>query len=917
MYQIRTILVILFVLVGFIAKSQTTNGHEQTVSQLTQNMTYYAVNSRSEKLYLHIDKECCQPGDTLFFKGYLVSAVTNVPVDYSRYMYVELVDRRELVYIREKITKDTILNAFCGYLPMSENLHQGEYFLRAYTYNMQNEQEEYIFRKRIRVVNPHDNRITCKMDIENLRNGKRILKVHFINAQNERYENVAFQYKIPGETPDTSFLVGTTGYNGLCRIDVNNPKSDHIWISFDNNGSWSFEKYLPIPGAVRNYEVQFFPEGGALVANAKQQIAFKSVGTDGLGISVKGKVKDSKGAIVTTFESNGLGMGSFYIETKADEQYIAICKDTNGQEREFELPTPDDNAISIALISNKESVRYNVLASGTQENYTDKYMLIHSRGIPLAIAPIHSMQNRDMDLSNAPQGIIHFAIIDVYGNVYSNRLWFHRKDSHSTISLEEPLKRVKPREDATMQLCFTNIPNETLGNYSLSVTNNGQMPYNQDGMTIVSNLLLTSDLKGYVENPGYYFNGDVLSKDKDLDYLLLTQGWSKFSLQHILQDSYSRTREYYLERGQFLSGRVKNYWGKRPLYDNSIILIGSNGIARELQTDSSGYFIEDDLWYDQDTRFVVQALTPKGKSNLELYLDEPKFRISRTVEPLLVCCGDVDFYKRYGKDYIFADNGERIQTMGEVKVHGGPMSMRRAIMQEYIQRDIRRNFQLGLTNVYWYGSLPWAAKLGFTSSAYRPYAEMLHAASGNMKLVTTPGGNAFNEPTIDLKNLNNVDDDLIQAWEALGDVEKISNGESAKTLVASSNYKPKGIIGVSFPMMQGKDITSDVVGIPIFDLYVPHYEVKFNMQTIVPFAPQKRSVQFYKPSYDVATDLLKDVVDEKVTRYWNPNVKFTANGEFEFDFPTAGGDGNQSYTITIEGITDNGTPIHHSFQYSL
>ena len=168
-----------------------------------------------------------------------------------------------------------------------------------------------------------------------------------------------------------------------------------------------------------------------------------------------------------------------------------------------------------------------------------------------------------------------------------------------------------------------------------------------------------------------------------------------------------------------------------------------------------------------------------------------------------------------------------------------------------------------------------------------------------------------------LKNLNNVDDDLIQAWEALGDVEKISNGESAKTLVASSNYKPKGIIGVSFPMMQGKDITSDVVGIPIFDLYVPHYEVKFNMQTIVPFAPQKRSVQFYKPSYDVATELLKDVVDEKVTRYWNPNVKFTANGEFEFDFPTAAGDGNQSYTITIEGITDNGTPIHHSFQYSL
>ena len=591
MYQIRTILVILFVLVGFIAKSQTTNGHEQTVSQLTQNMTYYAVNSRSEKLYMHIDKECCQPGDTLFFKGYLVSAVTNVPVDYSRYMYVELVDRRELVYIREKITKDTILNAFCGYLPMSENLHQGEYFLRAYTYNMQNEQEEYIFRKRIRVVNPHDNRITCKMDIENLRNGKRILKVHFINAQNERYENVAFQYKIPGETPDTSFLVGTTGYNGLCRIDVNNPKSDHIWISFDNNGSWSFEKYLPIPGAVRNYEVQFFPEGGALVANAKQQIAFKSVGTDGLGISVKGKVKDSKGAIVTTFESNGLGMGSFYIETKADEQYIAICKDTNGQEREFELPTPDDNAISIALISNKESVRYNVLASGTQENYTDKYMLIHSRGIPLAIAPIHSMQNRDMDLSNAPQGIIHFAIIDVYGNVYSNRLWFHRKDSHSTISLEEPLKRVKPREDATMQLCFTNIPNEfnLSSNEDLKKLFNGlcariseSVPVNYSGygsnnfMKVIYDDLSeqiyeqgqgpeVKNLAAYVSNTAFYseFHGGIyrLWKPKDitLDRLRLVverkeenYGVLLNIAKTIIEDDYIDIKEEMLEDGTII-----------------------------------------------------------------------------------------------------------------------------------------------------------------------------------------------------------------------------------------------------------------------------------------------------------------------------------------------------------------------------
>ena len=123
---------------------------------------------------------------------------------------------------------------------------------------------------------------------------------------------------------------------------------------------------------------------------------------------------------------------------------------------------------------------------------------------------------------------------------------------------------------------------------------------------------------------------------------------------------------------------------------------------------------------------------------------------------------------------------------------------------------------------------------------------------------------------------------------------------------------------LSMIVRKENDVESQgVVLSPVYDFRLYRVDYQWNLQTIVPFAPQQQNVQFYKPSYDVATELLKDVVDEKVTRYWNPNVKFTANGEFEFDFPTAAGDGNQSYTITIEGITDNGTPIHHSFQYSL
>ncbi|MBP3420124.1 MAG: hypothetical protein J6K74_06020 [Marinifilaceae bacterium] len=901
----------------------TTSSISDIVATYSKNMTDYAVNSRGEKLYLHIDKECCQPGDTLFFKGYLVSAVTNVPVDYSRYIYVEVVDRRELVYLREKISKDTMLNAFCGYLPMSENLHQGEYFIRAYTYSMQNEPEEFLFRKRIRVINPHDNRIKYSADVETLRNGKRILKIQFLNAQNERYENIAFQYKIPGETPDSTFLVGQTGYNGQCRIEINNSQSDHIWISFDNSALWSFEKYIPIPGAKRDFDLLFFPEGGALIPGVKQRIAFKAIGRDGMGIAVEGIVRNSAGMRVADFTSNHLGMGSFYLQTSLNETYHAESKSEQGVKKEFSLPKPEHNAIALQLESNGTEVIYKTLSSGLMADYSDKFILIHSRGIPLAISPLMSMEGKIMNLSSAPGGIIHFAIIDIHGNVYSDRLWFHHHQSYSKeILLDAPAHNIHPRDDAKMKILLDSCVPFELSNCSISVTNNGQMLYSPNGMTIESNLLLTSDLKGYVESPGYYFNTNNADNNDALEHLLLTQGWSKFSLTDVLRNSYSRDRKYYMERGQFLSGRVKNYWGKRPLYDNSIILIGTNGIARELQTDSSGYFVEEDIWYDEGTRFIVQALTPKGRSNLELQLDNQEFRISKSIEPLSVCCNDIDFYTKYGKDYIFADNGERITTMGEVKVQGGPMAMRKQIVEEYVKRDMRRMFHLGVTDIQSYGSAPWSTTglLGARSAAYRIYADLLHAADNHTEPVKRPGGNAFNRPQINFLSLPNVDEDLARAWSAIEDSDNVGNGERAKTLIQRNDYHPPRLLGTSVLLLDESAWTAwngGIQNIPIWDFTVNNFEIQFNMQTIVPFAPQQNNVEFYVPSYNVDTELLKEMVDEKITRYWNPNVKLSSDKPFEFTFPTADGAGNRSYTITIEGITENGTPIHKTFQYSL
>ena len=100
--MIRVKFFILLALLQFFVGALFAQDNTSIIQQVPTFLSDYVAEQRGEKLYLHIDKESCLPGDTIFFKGYLVSAVTNQLVDFSRYIYVELVDRKDLVYIREK-----------------------------------------------------------------------------------------------------------------------------------------------------------------------------------------------------------------------------------------------------------------------------------------------------------------------------------------------------------------------------------------------------------------------------------------------------------------------------------------------------------------------------------------------------------------------------------------------------------------------------------------------------------------------------------------------------------------------------------------------------------------------------------------------------------------------------------------------
>lgn len=849
-------------------------------SKLGQEMYDFVSSKMEEKLFLHIDKETCQPGDTIWFRGFLTEANQNKPVDYSRYIYVEIFDRQDSIYIREKIERSGEDSLFLGCIAIPENLQQGEYFLRSYTYYMQNQEETFYDTKRIRVINPFDHRVTINATSIPKRDGERELQLTFTNAKGTIYENLEFLYRIPGETQFGEFEVSNTGYSGRANITIKDSLSDHILIKSSTSSIVDLEQYIPIPHSKRDFHIDFMPEGGKLIANTKQRIGVKSIGRDGLGLPVSGTIVDENGKTIAEFHTNDLGMGSFEIESQEGKLYSAITKSSDGRIKRLQLPTPS-TGYAIRVERGDENIKYTILHS-KNESLRNKELLVISRGILLLQIDLNQSPQAVLSLKNSPEGILNFRLVDKQMNTYSERLIFNHKENRPKLNLITPYELTGEHESETVTLNLENVGDIVSGNFSISITNNRLNKSSEDNCGIDSYLLLKSDLKGHIENPNFYFPNDTCVRIDDLDNLMLTQGWREFNIPS--------NNSYYMERGQFISGRTKNFIGKQ--YANAKIEIeGSHGYKYATYTNNEGEFLIENITFREGTKFRAKAYNKRGGSNITLEIDNQTFKklITTIPEASFIRNNDYEFYKMYSKAYIYTEQGIQINTLGEVSVRKTPKEIEYNLMVDSIETRNRNLFHLGITNIKNYGThgsfaTPWGEGIG--SSANRQFNGYQMYTPGSMMDTYSYYQRILRNYSSENYKMNNMKATL-----------------SHHRVIGYGIEKPQ-LMAIKYGFMN----TGGSTGIGIYDYYLPHIEIHFNTQEFIPLAPQlSEYTTFYQPHYNVDKELM-NIVDEKITRYWDPNVKLSSDSQINIIFPRAKLD--DTYTITVNGITDNGTPIH-------
>lgn len=825
--------------------------------------------SFQEKLYLQTDKPYYNAGEEIWFKAYLLHAATHFANTPTRFVYVELIDKADSVFSRVKIRKDS-LGCFAGHIKLNPETPAGNYVLRAYSYWMQNAGTGFFFKKSIYIGNSIDDRVQSKIAFGIPVNGKVPVNMVLTNSFKTPLADKKVNISYTGGNLNRKGFTLATGKDGkiswVMNIDSTREMKKFIQVSVDEPG-FKYKMKHTIPEFSSDFDMQFFPESGNLLAESLQPVAFKAIGTNGLSVEVEGKVYSANGEEVTQFTSIHKGMGKFLIHARAGETYYAIVKSVSGVEKRFILPQAQAQGIALQLVGNRGKIHYQVI-NNTSMPDNALNLLIHCRGIAYVVLPVHS-PNGQITESLLPNGVVSFSLVDTLGNTYCERLIFVNNANYPVIDMTGNKARYGKREPVSLSLKITSKTGKpAAGNYSISITDSKTVKPDTLGDNILSYLLLSSELKGYIEEPASYLAEMNASQREKTDLLMMTQGWTRFNLPDIVKGKYQKP-DYYMEVGQALTGKVLNILNK-PVANSSILMLSAyKSRFRTAATDSLGNYVIDGIEFPDSTSFIIKAIKKKSFGDVEVVPDADVFPGSALKIPSRAPDFTETFtdYLQQSKEKYYTEGGMRVINLDELTVTA---SRKEESAPQYYYDGMASN-KITSEKLETYAGMDLLSILGMTPGVQ---------VNGNSISIRGSSGNPLF--LIDGIETDNIDDII---YLSTSDIDNISVFKG----VDASIFGSRGGNGaIAITLKRGT-----VVG----------QNPPPSLATTRPLGYQKPA-EFYSPKYETDSVRMLPKSDLRTTIYWNPRLVADSTGLVQVEFFTA--DKANNYSIIFEGVTEKG-----------
>lgn len=860
-----------------------------------------------EKVHLHFDKPYYAIGDTLWFNSYLSRNLAEY--EPSKVTYVEILNSRDSLIQTLRIPLDKGVGD--GYLVLDpQYLAQDNYRFRAYTKWMGNFSSDYFYNK----VVPIGDAISKKLitDITFVNNDQNAAKsqavIQFRDAVGKLLINSKVSWSMISGWETIADGKGETDNMGKVTVNLSAKdkeilKKAYLEVSLqENKNDKPLKSTFSLKNALWDADVQFFPEGGDLLAGIAKNVAFKAVSADGKGIAVKGRILDGKGKQVAEFSDLGLGMGFFSLLPLPNEKYVASITFANGQERKFKLPEVVQNKANVVFVKQDET-NLNMAIVTSEEDFAKNpnqsfYVLVQSNG-HLVYAAQANLKSATALITipkeRLPNGIAQVTLMTPAGKVISERLTFVKSEKLLDINLAVNKEQFKAKEKVNLKLSVLNNGKKYPGSYSISVIDESKVPYddNQD-LSIVSNFLLTSDLKGYIESPNTYFDEKNVNRDKALDALLMTQGFRRFDYQDLVAEKLP-VLSFMPEQGIEIGGTLRLNTGRTVPNGGLLLSIPSKSIRKDTYTDDKGRFLFKDLVFTDSSKVTVNARGNDNYRSMVINMDQTYFpeidknnayknnfvmNIDRAMVPYLE-----NSKKEYRKS-ILLDEVAVTGVQKKVITNRDFPSISGLSMPEH-RIDAER---LSGCNVLTMCLNTLLTGITYDSQTQKYYVTRSYNSGSRVPVQFFLNGMAIDEPGLNSINVPDIEGIEIFLKDDLGTVSRM--------------YQNNGVVSIYTKKVEKKPRMS----LTEIEKLLP----KSNVIDLFPLGYIKER-KFYEPKYE--TPESKAVNDLRTTIYWNPKVKVTETGEAALEFYNA--DGNGQYKVIVEGMDETGNVGRKVIRYNV
>ncbi len=787
-----------------------------------------------EKVYLHFDNTSYFIGENIWFKAYVINAGNHRSTTGSGILYVELMNSRGILLETKKLK---ITNGQC----------HGDFYLTPFNCDY--------------LAGYYEIRAYTKM------------MLNF--GEQEIFSRIFPVFNPPEKAGDYSRLdMDDKGVAKRLKLDLKRKK----------------------PEKRKTVNMDFYPEGGYLVNGLTGRVAFKLTDENGLGIEAQGLILDSKGEKTGHFSTFHNGMGIFNILPDGKRYKVQLrYRDRNYT---FDLPesTPSGYVLQVNSLMAKNIVLEIRKSPEIHPETLGLSVLCHGKPVFFqALEPDTNTFILRIPKDKLPGGINQITLFDAKGKVFAERLVFIPPGKEEIPYIQAIPSKTVYQARERIKIGFQGVPS---AGFSLSVRDAASTIRTTDTGNIQTNLLLSSDLKGFIENPTYYFEKQDASRQQALDILMLVQGWRKYEWKQLAGITPFR-QKYDLEKGLKIKGQVL---GKADKLIVELALKDSGYLEDTTPVDASGYFSTDIHLDLQGKYYLLMSVPGLKKANLNIRLDRwfsppPRKYLHRELQAGYLepekAPGEIEPEKERILTELEAEHPDSIYKAFEIGMIEVSEDRGKDLIYD-VEKDREKAVDLGET----YSPLAFDYLVeknnGFIfKSAEQEIPDNLVATSG----LSCWGNFGFHARymlnEIDWKYISEMDPRLPFLWGnkvcfiELEEIERIVIREWKKEL------NPKGelcIAGYFYPY-EGK----------IYSVYR-----KNEAYRVSSFDGYSFVKDFYtgRPERE---DYLPGKEEHLRTLYWNPNVTTDKDGRAQVSFYNNAH--CRKIEISAEGITNDGTPM--------